>query len=89
MFLLSKRNRPADRGVEGLAYEGGEERRALSARVLLMSLNLELDQWDGSHQDLDHQGEPSFSSGYYVHHFGTEDQKRIYSLYSCSQSHQS
>lgn len=41
-----------------------------------MFLNLELDQWDGSHQDLDHLGEPSFSRGYYVHQSGTENQKR-------------
>ena len=41
-----------------------------------MFLNLELDRWDGSHQDLDHLGEPSFSRGYNVHPSGTENQKR-------------
>lgn len=74
MLLPSKHNRLAEREVENLAYEAGEERRALLVQVLLMSLNLELDQWDGSHQDLDHLGEPSFSWGYHVHQSGTENQ---------------
>lgn len=76
-FLIPTRNPPAevDQEVEDLEYEAGEERRALSARVLPMSLNLELDQWDGSHQDLDHLGEPCFFSGYHIHHSETGNQK--------------
>lgn len=74
VFEVSKHNRPAQREEEDLAYEEGEERRALWAQVLPMSLNLEQDQWDGSHRDLHHLGDPSFC---YVHQQrGTENKEK-------------